>query len=83
MGTNRTYLSDYIKSVYQASFREWIAGLRIEYAKQQMVEHPELTIAAISEESGFLSLSYFTRIFTEKEGCSPSKWRKTFTAQEQ
>ena len=48
-----------------------------------MVEHPELTIAAISEESGFLSLSYFTRIFTEKEGCSPSKWRKTFTAQEQ
>ena len=83
VGTNRTYLSDYIKSVYQASFREWIAGLRIEYAKQQMVEHPELTIAAISEESGFLSLSYFSRIFTEKEGRSPSKWRKTFTAQEQ
>lgn len=82
LGTNRTYLSDYIKSVYQASFREWIAGLRIEYAKQQMMEHPELTIAAISEESGFLSLSYFSRIFTEKEGCSPSKWRKVFTAQE-
>lgn len=78
LGTNRTYLSDYIKSVYQASFREWIAGLRIEYAKQQMMEHSELTIAAISEESGFLSLSYFTRIFTEKEGCSPSKWRKSF-----
>lgn len=82
LGTNRTYLSDYIKSVYQASFREWIAGLRIEYAKQQMVEHPELTIAAISEESGFLSLSYFTRIFTEKERCSPSKWRKSFVEEQ-
>ncbi|HIZ27422.1 MAG TPA: helix-turn-helix transcriptional regulator, partial [Candidatus Barnesiella merdipullorum] len=68
LGTNRTYLSAYIKDTYQASFREWIAGLRIEYAKQQMVEHPDLTIAVISEESGFLSLSYFSRIFTEKEG---------------
>ena len=57
-------------------------GLRIEYAKQQMVEHPDLTIAVISEESGFLSLSYFSRIFTEKEGCSPSKWRKSFVEEQ-
>ena len=37
---------------------------------------PELIKAAVSEASGFLSLSYFTKIFTEKEGCSPSRWRK-------
>jgi YesN/AraC family two-component response regulator len=74
--TNRTYLSSYIKTVYHVSFREWIAELRIVYAKQQLVQHPELTVAAISEASGFLSLSYFTKIFTTKEGCPPSKWRK-------
>lgn len=74
--TNRTYLSSYIKTVYHVSFREWIAELRIAYAKQQLVQHPELTVAAISEASGFLSLSYFTKIFTTKEGCPPSKWRK-------
>ena len=77
LGTNRTYLAAYIKSTYHASFREWIAGLRIEYAKQMLVRHPELTVAAVSEASGFLSLSYFTKIFAEKEGCPPSKWRKT------
>lgn len=77
LATNRTYLSSYIKTVYHISFREWIAKLRIEYAKQQFKEHPEQTIAAISETSGFLSLSYFTKIFTKMEGCSPSKWRKT------
>lgn len=76
LGTNRTYLSSYIKVVYHVSFREWIAELRIEFAKRQLMEHPELTVAAISETSGFLSLSYFTKIFTKKEGCSPSKWRK-------
>ena len=79
LGTNRTYLSAYINSTYHTSFREWIAGLRIEYAKQMLVQHPELTVAAVSEASGFLSLSYFTTIFAEKEGCPPSKWRKTHT----
>lgn len=74
--TNRTYLSSYINTIYHVSFREWIGNLRIDYAKQQLIEHPEQTIAAISEASGFLSLSYFTKIFTKKEGCSPSKWRK-------
>lgn len=76
LDTNRTYLATYIKSTYHMSFREWIAGLRIEYAKRMLVQQPELTVSAISEASGFLSLSYFTKIFTDKKGCSPSKWRK-------
>ena len=80
LGTNRTYLSAYIKATYKVSFREWIAGLRIEYAKQMLMQQPELTGAAVSEKAGFLSLSYFTKIFAEKEGCPPSKWRKTFSA---
>lgn len=76
LGTNRTYLSAYIKSTYHVSFREWIAGLRIEYAKQMFGQYPGMTVSAVSEASGFMSLSYFTKIFTEKEGCSPSIWRK-------
>ena len=75
--TNRTYIAGYIKSVYHVTFREWIADLRIEYAKRMMSEHPEMTVGAISEASGFLSLSYFSRIFTEKENISPAKWKRT------
>ena len=33
--------------------------------------------ADASEKSGFLSLSHFIRIFREKEGISPAKWRKS------
>lgn len=76
LATNRTYLSSYIKMVYRVSFREWIVEQRIAFAKQQLVKHPELTVAAISEASGFLSLSHFTKLFTRLEGCPPSKWRK-------
>lgn len=74
--TNRTYLSAYIKATYQVSFREWIATHRIEYAKKFLATHPKMTIAEVSEASGFLSLTYFTKIFTEKEGISPAKWKK-------
>lgn len=76
LGTNRTYLSSYIRSTYDLSFREWVTSLRMEYAKSLMTEHPEYTIAAISESAGFVSLSYFTRIFKEKEGTTPGKWLK-------
>lgn len=76
LGTNRTYLSAYIKATFHMSFREWIASHRIEYAKRMLTDEPRKTIAEVSEASGFLSLSYFTKIFTEKEGASPSKWRR-------
>ena len=75
LGTNRTYLSQYIKSVYGMTFRDWISDLRIEYAKRLMLQQPQLRVVDISESSGFLSLSHFTHTFTSKEGCSPSKWR--------
>ena len=76
LGTNRTYLSQYIKSVYGMTFRDWISDLRIEYAKRLMLQQPQFRVVDISESSGFLSLSHFTHTFTSKEGCSPSKWRK-------
>ncbi|MGN0310264.1 MAG: helix-turn-helix domain-containing protein, partial [Bacteroides sp.] len=74
--TNRTYLSEYINSVYRVSFRDWITALRIEYAKRVMKQEPGLKLQEISQQSGFLSLSHFIRTFSEKESCSPARWRK-------
>ncbi len=74
--TNRTYLSSYIKQTFRMSFREWIASLRIEYAKKRFVADPKLTVAEVAEATGFLSHSYFVKIFTEREGVSPAKWKK-------
>ena len=79
--TNRTYLSAYIKTTYRMTFRDWIVGLRIEYAKRLLVQYPVLTVADISEKSGFQSPSHFIRLFKESTGCTPVKWRKTATKQ--
>ena len=74
--TNRTYLSAYIKTTYKMTFREWITSLRLEYAKNMLKEHPEINIQKLTESSGFLSRSNFIKLFSEKEGCTPAKWKK-------
>ena len=75
--TNRTYLSAYIKTTYKMTFREWITSLRLEYAKNILKEHPEINIQKLAESSGFLSQSNFINLFSEKEGCTPAKWKKS------
>lgn len=74
--TNRTYLSAYIKTTYKMTFREWITSLRLEYAKNILKTHPEINIQKLAESSGFLSRSNFIKLFSEKEGCTPAKWKK-------
>lgn len=76
LGTNRTYLSEYINTTCHVTFREWIASLRIDYSKRMMQLHPKMRILDISKASGYLSLSNFTSTFKEIEGCSPSNWKK-------
>ena len=75
--TNRTYLSAYIKTTYKMTFREWITSRRLEYAKNMLKEHPEINIQKLAESSGFLSQSNFIKLFSEKEGCTPAKWKKS------
>ena len=78
IGTNRTYLSAYINQTYAVTFREWIANLRIDYAKQLFTANPKMSVGEVCESTGFLSQSYFVKIFSEREGLSPAKWKRTF-----
>lgn len=76
LDSNRTYVSSYIKQTYGMTFREWIASLRIEYAKQILTDNSRMPVNEVCEATGFISNSYFVRIFTKSEGVSPLKWRK-------
>lgn len=76
IGTNRTYLSAYINKTYALTFREWIANLRIDYAKQLFRANPKMSVGEVCEATGFLSQSYFVKIFSDREGLSPAKWKR-------
>lgn len=71
--TNRTYLSSFINSTYNLSFREWIASHRIEYAKE-LLKDTDLPSNKIADNVGY-SPNAFTTIFTKAEKMSPMQWR--------
>lgn len=46
------------------------------YAKKMLISKPHITITEIAKQSGYVSQSNFTRIFTSTEGMAPGQWRR-------
>lgn len=77
VGSNRSYVSSLINTEFQCNFREWINSLRMDYAKEALAESSDMTIEKIATDAGFSSSAYFCRLFSKREGLTPSKWRET------
>jgi len=41
-----------------------------------MLQNDEMSIAAVAENVGFSSSSYFISVFKKRMGCTPSEFRK-------
>ena len=81
LGTNRTYLSDYVNSKYSLSFRSWIAQLRIDYSKRLLAGDSDLSINTIAEMTGY-SYNNFITVFTKMNRTSPTQWRRNHAKEE-
>lgn len=53
---------------------DYINRKRVAYAVALMKQHPNYTLQAISEDSGFSSMRTFNRVFRELYGCAPSEY---------
>ena len=76
VGTNRTYLSEYLNKSLQMTFYEFINNHRVKKAVEIMAESPGLTLAEIAEKSGFNSQSTFNRAFMKNVGMQPARYQK-------
>ena len=76
LGTNRTYVSNCIRSQRGCSFSQFVNTYRIEYAQQLLRQHPDKKIAEVSMASGFSTEVSFFRTFRAATGMSPSEWRE-------
>ncbi len=56
-------------------YTDYINGLRLEHAIEQLGEHPEYTVETIAQECGIPKLQTFYRLFTEKFGMPPAEYR--------
>lgn len=75
VGSNRTYVSNYINRTYQCSFSDYMNQHRIEYAKQLMMSSAgSIKLVQIADESGFASEQSFYRNFKKFVNMTPGDW---------
>lgn len=71
LGVSRTQLHTKLKALTGKSTSIYIRERRLEQAKA-LLENPELTVSEVAYQTGFSSPTYFTRVFTQHYGTSPS-----------
>lgn len=78
LGTNRTYVSNYLGQFRGQTFYDYINEMRISRMSIPLMrEHPEYKLEHIAKESGFASMSTFRRAFTKLTGQMPSQFTET------
>ena len=74
LGTNGRYVSDCINQLEGHSFSQFVNGYRIDYAKQQLRQQPDVKLTVLSLESGFANETSFFRAFKTLTGMTPREW---------
>lgn len=75
--TNRTYVSNLINSEFGHTFSDFVNEYRIAAARELLSDSKQQSYSLnyVSEACGFGSVNSFIRIFREKEGITPGKYR--------
>jgi YesN/AraC family two-component response regulator len=74
-GFTPTYFSKLFRRREKVSFAKYVAGLRIERAKQ-LLAGTEIDATRIAQMSGFRSPQYFCDVFRRATGATPLEWRQ-------
>lgn len=75
LNLSAAYISTVFKKDYGISINDYIFNSRLEYAKKLLVE-TNLSIRKIAEQSGFGSDKYFSQVFKESTGITPTQFQK-------
>lgn len=77
VGTNKTYLSNYINNTLGTTFYELINTYRVEAACaliQSMSEDERIPMTEVAVKSGFNSIASFNRYFVKVKGITPKQF---------
>ena len=71
------YISQLFRSEIGVGFLAYLTSIRMEKAKKLLVS-TSLSIAEVSEQSGYGDYRVFTKTFKKSEGVTPSQYRRDF-----
>ena len=74
-GYSPTYLSRMFRKYAEINYKEYIQGIRLEYAYRELLETNH-TISDTALNNGFPNSKAFSKAFTEKYGRLPSEFRR-------
>ena len=60
---------------FNLTFGEYLIKLRLEKAQKLLKENKDLSIIEVSEKCGFLGVNYFIRLFKNRVGITPLKFK--------
>ncbi len=75
VGYSYSYVASMFNKHLGCPFNRYFNLIKIDYAKRRLID-TDNSITEIAGQLGFVSLSYFNRLFKSAVGCSPSAFRK-------
>lgn len=76
IGFSRAYFCRFFKKNFHKTFLDFLTEFRIHNA-EYLLSHSDLKITDLALETGFENASYFSSIFKEKTGQTPSAYRQS------
>lgn len=77
---NSQYISQLFRNEIGVNFLTYLTNIRMEHAKKLLLSS-SLSIAEVSEQSGYGDYRVFTKVFKKSEGITPSQYRRNFLSQ--
>lgn len=72
---SKQQLIRYFNNAFHTTPINYITEFKLSRAKELLFYHPDISIKEIAEELGFDNQHYFSRVFTKKNGETPSQYR--------
>lgn len=74
IGISQTYLSRLFRKYSDTTFNAYLTRRRIEAALKLLQEHPDFLLRDIAACVGYEDASYFSKVFHQYTGFSPSQY---------
>lgn len=71
---SRKYFCRFFKNNFNKTFIEYLNDVKIEHS-MVLLNESNISITDVAISCGFSNMSYFTRTFKKKTGCTPSQYR--------
>lgn len=73
----RSKLYKLSQQLYGCGIQQQVRKLRMEQARQLLLDYPEMSISQIAEDCGYSDYNYFIAVFSQSTGQSPGAYRRT------